>query len=122
MNAGDKLGRYAEGWTKGDAEMILSVASESFVFDDPNAGAIAREDFAEYLAGLREVVAAARGTGSSETFMEISEVVTQETDGGLTASCWWAIPGTDLQGGGLIKVGNDGVKSERIAYYTKLPE
>jgi hypothetical protein len=122
MNAGDKLGRYAEGWTKGDAEMILSAASESFIFDDPNAGAIAREDFAEYLAGLREVVAAARGTGSSETFMEISEVVTQETDGGLTASCWWAIPGTDLQGGGLIKVGNDGVKSERIAYYTKLPE
>ena len=121
MNAGDKLGRYAEGWTKGDAEMILSAASESFVFDDPNAGAIAREDFAEYLAGLREVVAA-RGAGSSESFMELSEVLTQETDGGLTASCWWAIPGTDLQGGGLIKVGNDGVTSERIAYYTKLPE
>ena len=122
MNAGDKLGRYAEGWTKGDAEMILSAASESFVFDDPNAGAIAREDFAEYLAGLREVVAAARGTGSSESFMELSEVLTQEADGELSASCWWVIPGTDIQGSGLIKVGNEGVTSERIAYYTKLPE
>ncbi len=121
MNAGEKLGRYAEGWTKGDAEMILSVASESFVFDDPNAGAIARDDFAEYLAGLREVVATARGAEVGETFMELTEVVTQEADGGLTASCWWAIPGTDLQGSGLIKVGSDGVESERIAYYTKLP-
>ncbi len=122
MNAGEKLGRYAEGWTKGDAEMILSVASESFVFDDPNAGAIAREDFAEYLAGLREVVATARGAEVGETFMELTEVLTQEADGGLSASCWWAIPGTDLQGSGLIKVGSDGVESERIAYYTKLPE
>ncbi len=121
MNAGDKLGRYAEGWTKGDAEMILSAASESFVFDDPNAGAITREDFAEYLAGLREVVAAARGAEVGETFMELTEVLTQEADGGLSASCWWAIPGTDLQGSGLIKVGSDGVESERIAYYTKLP-
>jgi hypothetical protein len=122
MNAGDYLGRYAEGWTKGDAETILSAASESFVFDDPNAGIIAREDFAEYLAGLGEAVAAARGgAGSDETFMEISEVVTQDAGGGLTASCWWAIPGTDIQGSGLIKVGSDGVESERIAYYTKLP-
>ena len=121
MNAGDKLGRYAEGWTKGDAEMILSAASESFVFDDPNAGAIAREDFAEYLAELREAVTAIRGAESGDSFMEISEVMTQETDGGLSASCWWAIPGTDIQGSGLIKVGSDGVETERIAYYTKLP-
>ncbi|MCH8155699.1 MAG: nuclear transport factor 2 family protein [Proteobacteria bacterium] len=122
MNAGDYLGRYAEGWTKGDAEMILSAASESFAFDDPNAGAIAREDFTEYLAGLREAVTAVRGAESGDSFMEISEVITQETDDGLSASCWWTIPGTDIQGSGLIKVGSDGVKSERIAYYTKLPE
>lgn len=121
MNAGDKLGRYAEGWTKGDAEMILSAASDSFVFDDPNAGAIARENFAEYLGGLREAVTAIRGSDPGDAFMELSEVVTQEVDGGIAASCWWAIPGTDIQGSGLIKVGDDGVRSERIAYYTKLP-
>ena len=122
MNAGDNLARYAEGWTKGDTEMILSAASESFTFDDPNAGTIVREDFAEYLTGLREVAAAAGGAKPGESFMEITEVVTQETDGGLAASCWWALPGTDIQGSGLIKVGADGVTSERIAYYTKLPE
>jgi len=122
MNAGDYLGRYAEGWTKGDAEMILSAASASFTFDDPNAGTIAREDFTEYLAGLRDVVAAARGGEVGESFMELTEVLTQETDGVLSASCWWALPGTDIQGGGFIKVGSDGVESERITYYTKLPE
>ncbi len=122
MSAGDKLGRYAEGWTKGDAEIILAAASETFTFDDPNAGVIAREDFAEYLAGLREVVTAARGSEPGQTFMELTEVLTQEADGVLTASCWWAIPGTDMQGGGLIKIGSNGVDSERITYYTKLPE
>jgi hypothetical protein len=122
MNAGDYLGRYAEGWTKGDAEIILSAASETFTFDDPNAGVITRENFTEYLAGLREVVAAARGGEVGETFMELTEVLTAEADGVLSASCWYAIPGTDIQGGGLIKVGSNGVDSERITYYTKLPD
>ncbi len=122
MSAGDKLGRYAEGWTKGDAEIILSAVSESFTFDDPNAGIITRENLAEYLAGLREIAAAARGGEVGETFMELTEVLTAEADGVLSASCWWAISGTDLQGGGLIKIGSGGVDSERITYYTKLPD
>ena len=122
MNAADYLGRYAEGWTKGDAETILSAASESFTFDDPNAGVIARGDFAAYMAGLGETLAAARGGASGDPFMEISEVVTHEADGILTAPCWWAYTGTDIQGTGLIKVGSNGVLSERIAYYTKLPD
>ena len=46
----------------------------------------------------------------------------KEEGDGLTASCWWAIPGTDFQGSGLIKVESDGVRSERIAYYTKHPD
>ena len=122
MNAGEKLGRYAEGWTKGDAEIILSAASETFTFDDPNAGVITRENFTEHLAGLREVVAAARGGEVGEVVRELTELLTAEADGVLSASCWYAIPGTDIQGGGLIKVGSNGVDSERITYYTKLPE
>ena len=78
-------------------------------------------DFAKYLAELREAVTAIRGAESGDSFMEISEVMTQETDDGLSASCWWTFPGTDIQGSGLIKVGGDGVNFERIAYYTKLP-
>lgn len=122
MSAADYLGTYAEGWTNGDSEAILSAASDSFVFDDPNAGKITKGDFTEYLAGLKEAVASMRGVEQEGPFMELSEVVTQEDDDGLTASCWWKIPGTDIQGSGLIKVANDGVVSERIAYYTKLSD
>ena len=121
MSAADYLGTYAEGWTNGDSETILSATSDSFVFDDPNAGKIAKGDFADYMAGLRETVASIRGGEHEGPFMELSEVVTKDDDG-LTASCWFEIPGTDIQGSGLIKVADDGVVSERIAYYTKLPE
>ena len=122
MKAVDYLGTYAEGWTNGDSDTILSAASKSFVFDDPNAGQVTREGFQEYFTGLKEVVASIRGAGHEGAFMELSEVVTRDDDDGLTASCWWEIPGTDIQGSGLIKVASDGVISERIAYYTKLPE
>ncbi len=122
MSAADYLGTYAEGWTNGDAETILGAASDSFVFDDPNAEKIAKADFADYFAGFKEVVASIRGSEYEGVFMELSEVLTKDDGDELTASCWFAIPGTDIQGSGLIKVGSDGVRSERIAYYTKLPE
>ena len=121
MSAADFLGTYAEGWTNGDCEKILSVASDSFVFDDPNAGKVTKEGFEEFFAGLKELVGSIRGDGHDGPFMELSEVVTRDDEDGLTASCWWEIPGTDIQGSGLIKVSGDGVVSERIAYYTKLP-
>jgi hypothetical protein len=62
-----------------------------------------------------------RGANYDGPFMDLSEVVTKEEDGVLTAWCWWAVPGTEIQGSGLIKVRDDGVVSERISYYSKLP-
>ncbi len=122
MSAADYLGTYAEGWAKGDSETILSATSDQFVFDDPNAGNVDKGNFSEFLAGLKEAVASIRGDDYEGPFMELTEVVTKEDDGLLTASCWWEIPGTPIQGSGLIKVASDGVVSERLAYYTKLPE
>ncbi len=58
----------------------------------------------------------------SGPLMELTEVTTGEDDGVLTAWCWWSIPGTAIQGSGLIKAGEIGVQSEKLAYYTKLPE
>ena len=54
--------------------------------------------------------------------MELTEVTTGEDDGVLTAWCWWSIPGTAIQSSGLIKAGEIGVQSEKLAYHTKLPE
>jgi hypothetical protein len=121
MSAGDYLGTYAEGWTNGASDTILSAAADSFFVDDPDAGKIAKADLAKYLDGLKELAASIRGSDYDGPFMDLTEVVTKEEDGVLTASCWWAIPGTEIQGSGLIKVGDGGVLSERLAYYTKLP-
>lgn len=120
MGRADHLGAYAAGWTNGDAAAILAAAGDGFVFDDPNAGPVAKGDFAAYFAQLKETVAALRGGAPQPNFMDLTEVVTNEEDGVLTAWCWWSIPGTDIQGSGLIKVREEGVVSERIAYYTAL--
>jgi hypothetical protein len=121
MSSLEHLGTYAEGWTKGDAETILKVVTENYTFDDPNTGVISKNEFSNYMAGLKETVSSLRGGTLSEIFMEISEVLTDEKEGILTAWCWWAIPGTGIKGSGLIKVGSEGVRSEVITYYTRLP-
>jgi hypothetical protein len=121
MSAADHLGAYAEGWSKGDAETILKAVSDGFIFDDPNAGKISKSKFAEYMSGMKETVRALRGGNLPDPFMELTEVVTQEEEGVLTAWCWWAVPGTELRGSGLIKIGAEGVNSEIITYYTNLP-
>ena len=121
MSAADHLGTYAEGWTKSDAAMILRSVCDDYTFDDPNVGKIAKRAFSEYLEKLKQTVRSLRGGSLPEPFMELSEVVTREDQGVLTAWCWWAVPGTDIQGSGLIKVETDGVRSEVISYYTKLP-
>jgi len=120
MSATDHLGVYAEGWTKGDAETILRAVTDDYTFDDPNAGTIPKSGFAEYLSELKETVQTLLGGNVPEQFMELSEVVTQESDGVLTAWCWFALPGTEIKGSGLIKVVPNGVQSEVITYYTKL--
>ncbi len=122
MSAADHLGAYAEGWTNGDADKIIGSVSDGFVLDDPNASKVGKVDLANYLAGMKEAVASIRGEDYSGLFMELTEVTTGEDGGVLTAWCWWSIPGTPLQGSGLIKVGDDGVQSEKLTYYTKLPE
>jgi len=120
MGAEDHLAKYAEGWSKGDANLILAAAHDNYVLDDPNVGQIAKEDFDGYLQQLKEIVAEVRGNGVERPFMELSDVATRQDAGTLTAWCWWAIPGTALEGSGLIKVDERGVTHERLAYYTEL--
>ena len=122
MNAIEHLGTYAEGWSKGDADTILKAAAADFTFDDPNFGVVSRDTLSSYLDELKETVASLSGGNVSDTFMELSEVLTQEDEGILTAWCWWAIPGTEIKGSGLLKVDATGVRSEVITYYTKLGE
>jgi hypothetical protein len=104
MSASDHLGTYAEGWTKGDAELILKAAADNYTLDDPNAGVIPKNDFVDYLGGMKETVTSLCDGTLPEPFMELSEVVTEEKEGVLTVWCWWAVPGTEIKGSGLINV------------------
>ena len=119
MSTTDYLGKYAEGWTKGDTDAILKAVSDDYVVDDPNVGKITKSNFASYLSGLKESTRSAQGGRLPTPFMELSEVVTQEKDDVMTAWCWWSIPGTSMKGSGLIKVGPTGVRSEVITYHAK---
>ena len=120
MNALDALSLYAEGWTKGNAEVILQSVSNDYVFDDPNTGLITKGNFSDYLAGMKQTVTELCNGNVPDPFMELSEVITKDENGIITAWCWWEIPGTTIKGSGLIKVGENGVQSETITYYSKL--
>ena len=122
MTISDFIGAYAEGWTTGDASKILSATAPGYVLDDPNAGKITRDGFAEYLQGLSATLDELRGGPPQGNFLDLSEVVVQEIEDGATIWGWWETPGTGVEGSGLIKVGPEGVLSEKIAYYTKLPD
>jgi hypothetical protein len=121
MAASDHLSRYAEGWAKGDPGIILESLDDGYELDDPNSGSISKTALAGYFAAFRGQVEEIRGQTSSP-FMEFSDLVTQQEGTDLTAWVWWAVPETPIQGSGLIKVGPNGVLSERLAFYTKLPE
>lgn len=120
MSAAEHLGMYAEGWAKGDPDMILEATAESYIFDDPNYGVVSKSEFSTYLGNLKETAASLSNGKVPSPFMALSEVLTQEDNGVLTASCWWVIPDTGIKGAGLIKVDATGVLSEVITYYTKL--
>jgi hypothetical protein len=120
MSKADHLAAYAEGWTTGSSDKILSALADNFVLDDPNHGRVAKGEMAAYLDGMKATVSELRGGKEEVQFLALSEVLTGEEDGELTAWCWWTAPGTSIEGGGLIKVSDDGVVSERLTYYTAL--
>jgi len=120
MSKADHLAAYAEGWTTGNADKLVSALADTYVLDDPNHGRVAKADMAAYLDGMKAMVSELRGGKEEAQLIDLSEVLTGETDGMLAVWCWWTVPGTRIAGGGLIKVSDDGVVSERLTYYTAL--
>lgn len=120
MSAADHLGKYAEGWGKGDADIIVTAIADGYTLDDPNEGIISKQGFSNYFAALKQTVASLCGDKVPDPFLELSEVMTQEQDGVLSAWCWWTFPGSGISGSGLIKVNENGVISEVLTYHTKL--
>jgi hypothetical protein len=121
MSKADHLGAYAEGWTTGNTDKLLSALADNYVLDDPNHGRVTKGEMAAYFDGMKAMVSELRGGKEEDQFIALSELLTGEEDGVLSAWCWWAVPGTSIAGGGLIKVSDDGVVSESLTYYTALP-
>jgi hypothetical protein len=121
MSAADYLKMYAQGWAQGHENTIMSALADEYVLDDPNAGKISRNELAEYMDGMKQMVRSMLDGQLPDPFLDLSEIVTREEAGEITAWAWWTVPGTVLMGSGLIKVGSKGVVSEVLTYYTKLP-
>ena len=121
MSREQHLGAYATGWQTGDIDTIMSSLADGYTFDDPNAGVIPKDGMPDYFAGFHDTIAGMGGARPGQPFMELTEIVTQDEGDVTTAWCWWAIPGTPLAGAGLIKVGDDGVRSEVITFHAPLP-
>lgn len=100
----DWLGEYADGWTAGNTEKILSSTGEGFQFGDPGEEKpVAKAEFEEYHRKFVE---------THGSFMDITGVVAYEYGGKLIAACVWAVPG--VRGTGLIVVGDNGVERENV--------
>jgi len=122
MSIQDTIAAYAEGWTLGDSEKIMSAVSPDMVLDDPNVGKINRDALPDYIAGLKSAVAELRAGDDHDTLMDMSDVVIKDDETPVSIWAWFTVPGTALAGSALIKVADEGVVEERIAYYTSLPK
>ncbi len=113
---------YLNGWKIGDGELSLSATAEGFYYDDPNTGRIKRAEFVNFVNDFTAVAVSMGGEVNANPFLDYSDMIIKDDDLPATVWCWWQARGTPLQGSAVIKVGDTGVLSERIAYFCKLPE
>jgi len=114
------LAAYSEGWINGDVDTLMPTLADDYLLDDPHFGRIPKAGMPAYFEQLKAAVRALRGGAEASPVMRIGEVVTQDEGDLLIVWLWWAVPGTALEGAGLIKIASRGVVSERLAYFTKL--
>ena len=62
------------------------------------------------------------GEENAKPFLDYSDTVIKDDSLPVTVWCWWQARGTPLQGSAIIKIGEQGVLSERIAYFSRLPD
>jgi len=113
---------YLKGWELGDGALSLSVTAECFYYDDPNTGRIPRDEFVEFVEDFKCAAVEMGGAADANPFLQYSDVVIKDDESPVTLWCWWQAVGTELQGCALVKVGEQGVLHEKIAYFSRLPE
>jgi len=92
----------------------LEVAAPDFRFYDGTLSApVTRDNFSEYLLGWESRMRSIGGTGRYEV---IDEII-QDSDDVLRKWGWWQFIGTEVQGAAVLKITDQGVSFEKIAYY-----
>ena len=123
MNIRQIIDTYLKGWELGDGALSLSVTADSFCYDDPNTGRILeRHEFVEFVEDFKRAAIEMGGAKNANPFLQYSDVVIKDDELPATVWCWWQAIGTGLQGCALVKIGEQGVLHEKIAYFSRLPE
>lgn len=120
MTARKHLESYLKGLSANDPALFLPATAEGYYMDDPNSTRIPKENLVAFMNGFAGLVASIRGADSPLPLLEIADQVTVESGAEVTSWFWWSVPGTPIQGGGLVKAGPDGVRSETLTYYAKI--
>ena len=113
---------YLEGWELGDGALSLSVTAPGFCYDDPNTGRIPRDEFVQFVEDFKRAALEMGGAANATPFLQYTDVVIKDDELPATVWCWWQAVGTELQGCALVKVGEEGVLHEKIAYFSRLPD
>jgi hypothetical protein len=121
MSLRQTIDSYLKGWELGDGALSLSVTADNFCYDDPNTGRIPRDGFVEFVEDFKRATIEMGGAVDANPFLQYSDVVIQDDGDPVTVWCWWQAVGTELQGCALVKVGEQGVLHEKIAYFSRLP-
>ena len=121
MNTNKLIETYLKGWELGDGELSLSATADSFYYDDPNTGRIPRDDFVDFVADFKRAAIEMGADENASPFLHYTDIVIKDDESPATVWCWWQANGTPLQGSAVIKVGEQGVLNERIAYFSRLP-
>ena len=112
---------YLKGWESGDGELSLSVTADDFSYDDPNTGTISRSDFVAFVNAFKQAAVEMGAKENAKPLLNYSDLVINEYKTTVTVWCWWHAVGTVLQGSALIRVNEQGILHEKIAYFSKLP-
>ena len=97
-----------------DGDKLLSSITEDFVFDDPaDPAPITKAELLLYMDVWPERAKALGGTFE----FHITDKVVRDEAGVLLEWYWWRLRGIEVIGSAVIKTSDEGVFSERIAYY-----
>ena len=122
MSVRNHIETYLKGWELGDGELSLGVTAPGFCYDDPNTGRIPRAEFVQFVEDFKSAAVDMGGAVDARPFLQYTDVVIKDDELPATVWCWWQAVGTELQGCALVKVSEEGVLHEKIAYFSRLPE